>query len=71
MDHSQTHCGCRYKHDDSAVGLGLAGTSLPWISDKIATHQAAKGHDRVLTDRYHKLQSLNELLSCLFYADTL
>ena len=63
--------GCTYKHDYSAVGLGLAGASLHWSSGKMITSQAAKGHDNVLTVWYYKPISLNEDLSWLFYVDSL
>lgn len=59
------------EHDHSAVGLGLAGASLPWSLDKMITSQAAKGHDNVLRVRCYKPISLSEDLSWLFPVDTL
>lgn len=55
--------GCLCKHSPCAVGLGLAGASLPCSSDKMIITQPAKGHDNTLTVWYYKPISLSEELS--------
>lgn len=41
--------GCMCEHSPCAVGLGLAGASLPCGSDEMIISQAAKGHGNTLT----------------------